>query len=316
MGKDKASDLATAQPEMKSVNDTFDAVSKVTLLEHQTSSPSPTPTQRRNRNLIKFFFCSVIFLALITGAVLLYLIHENHLNSQYLFNSKANRQAVGIFCSLTSHQPECIASLSSFIPKNGRNKINPDDIFSYSHMLASSEMNGLASLTKSLILISTESRSAVPALQRCAGSIDDSLHKLNRSFAASVGFELFSASVSGNTSVNISDKIRDMKQWVNGSVSDLRSCSDILVTLKDDDDSRSKAVGELKRRVEVAMIYARNNLDFLQYRYGIMNGIESWNEYQNSEPAVDCGYLSIILFMFCPQYLVLVMLYFLLLRKY
>lgn len=297
---------------MKSVNDTLDGVSKVSLLEHQTSSSSPT--QRRNRKLIKFFFCSVIFLALITGAILLYLIQKDHLNTKYLFNSKANRQAVGIFCSSTSHQPECIASLSSFIPKNGRNMINPDDIFAYSHILASSEMNGLASLTKSLILISTESRSKVPSLQRCASLIDDSLHKLNSSFAEAAGFELFSASEYINTNIQ-EEKIRYMRQWVNGSVSDLRSCFDLLATVKDDDDS-SRAVDELKGRVQIAMIYASNSFDFLQNRNGIVNQIESWNEYQNSESVVDYGYLSIILFMFFPQYLVLVILYFLLLRKY
>ncbi|KAI5683668.1 hypothetical protein M9H77_04896 [Catharanthus roseus] len=281
---------------MSSVSDTFNAASRVNLLQQPPPS-TPSPTHRRNRNLIKFFFCVIIFLAMITGGILLFLVHKQFVKSRNEFNSNQSDAAVQVFCSVTLHLPECITSLS--MARNVQKRIKPDEIFSFSLILAFNEVNSLASLTKSLIWISTDQSRSDSALQKCASLIDNSVDRLNRSVTASaVGYSFLDR-----------EKIRDIVVWINGSVSDLRICFDYL---QEKDESR--IVDELRWSVQKAMYFASNSFEFLENRDGIVSMIESWN-YEKRQPAVDYEYLS-LLCIFWPQYLVLFLLYFLLLRKY
>ncbi|KAI5683667.1 hypothetical protein M9H77_04895 [Catharanthus roseus] len=219
---------------------------------------------------------------------------------------------------MTEHFPACLSSISSPITTSGSgHKWNgPDDIFILSLQLAIEQLNNLTSLTKSLISNSRSDDSKAD-LKQCEIQIDDSLDRLNRSLTASATVLIFSGRPEDGDNPEIQlqkenlagEKIDYMMPRVNDSVSDLRNCFQLLVKV----DETVGNVDELRGRVHNAMVDAGIAFDFLQNRDEINYRLQ----YVNMSSGYDRNFWDFTtLLMSFPQYLFLVVLFWLIYRMY
>lgn len=289
---------------MNTVNGSLVTTGKVNLLKAQRP-PSQAEKRKRIRNLIGIFFISVILFALITGSTLVALIRKYNIGFQH----RQVQETAQAFCSMTEHVPACHRSISTHFTTASRHKWEgrPDDIFVLSLQLATEQLSNLTSLTKSLISKSSNnyhhSRSDTSPLQQCTSLIHDSLDRLNSSLTTSAGVLLFSQTME-NESLAI-EKTDYLMPKINDSVSDLRTCFEILEQVK------SVSVDEVSRRVHSAMVDAGMAFDFLQNRGDIKYRLQFLDS--SSIPDVNFGYLTTIL-MSLPQYLILVLVFWFLSR--
>ncbi|CDP12347.1 unnamed protein product [Coffea canephora] len=303
---------------MDSVNDSLMASSKVSLLQHHPQQPS------RSRNLLKSYktliiiisFCFIILASLIVSTIILFHMHNRNnynLTSEPTESLLSNSANLKTFCSVVSQDPDlCFTSISSSIKGT---ETEPDDIFAVSIKVAIDNVTSLAPLMRE-VLLSSSMTGAESALKHCTESVADSLNQLNRSLTAvllgakencrvfsseapvDLGFEPLTSAQRGN-----------VMTWLLRALGGLDTCFDVLAGVG------SVAVDELSVKVYKARVQVSNSREFLLYKDKIL-------EYFVIHPAgntsdkwltVNFEYLS-TLFMFCPQYLVLIFLFCLLLR--
>lgn len=222
--------------------------------------------------------------------------HEYNHNTKSDESSKRNSSnSVKLFCSETQDPELCFASISSGVKES---ETDPDDIFAVSLKVARNNVTSLVPLMRE-VLLSSSRGGAESALEHCTWSFTDSLSQLNKS--------LSTLGVDPGMRALTSDQREDLMTWLVKAMSALDTCGDVL------DYVGSTAVNELSVKVYKARVQVSNSRDFLLYKDIIMEKIPV--DKIDDDSTVNFEYFS-TLFMFFPQYLVLIFLLYLLLRVY
>lgn len=300
---------------MDSDNDSFMASSKVGLLQHHSRQPSSSrnPQKTYKSLIIIISFSFIILVSLIVSSMILFHLHNHNYNltSEPTESHRPNSANLKTFCSVTQDPELCFNSISSFIKGT---ETDPDDIFAVSIKVAIDNITSVVPLMRE-VLLGSSMTGAESALKYCTESVSDSLSQLNKSLTAVLlraeeNSRVFSSDVPVDLGMEPStaDRRGDVMTWLTRAMSGLDTCVDIL------DGVGSVAVDELSVKVYKARVQANNSREFLLFKEKIL-------EHFVIRPAgntdkrlrVNFGYLS-TLFILCPQYLVLIFLFCLLLR--
>ncbi|XP_028096826.1 putative pectinesterase/pectinesterase inhibitor 26 [Camellia sinensis] len=236
---------------------------RVSLLE--SNNGEVIPRKARATLIASLIFLFNLLIGTIIGALL---VHEyTTIPINYPWFSTDSAESIRVVCSVTHHSHSCFTTISSALTattniddENDFTPIDPQFIFTLSLRFAIIDLANLSySIPKALISKSTESRTEL-ALRDCASLFDNALSQLNRS-------ALLMRKVVAGEAVLTEERIKKMKKWIGGAMSDQERCLDGVKEMME-----STAGDEVRKKVQESKVYVSNSLSILSNLKMLIDG--------------------------------------------